>query len=265
MRQPLPAVKELAIYPVKGMRGLALASARVERRGLAGDRRYLAVDAEGMFVTQRDDPVLATIQPRLILGGVRLERDGSGAVEAKPTGDRSRVTIWRSQVDAVDCGDEAAAWLSAVLARPCRLVHMDDAAVREIDPDYGRPGEHVSFADGFPLLLANEASRADLNRRMDSPLPMNRFRANVVVSGAEAWAEDGWATIQIGEVAFRNVKPCGRCLVTTTDQQTGERVGDEPLRALATFRKVDGKVMFGVNLIPDGTGEIHVGDAVVVR
>ncbi len=258
-------VTEINIYPVKGMRATACEFAAVEPRGLTHDRRYLVVDSDDTFITQRNDPILATIIPEIVPGGLRLTRPDMPSLALRPTSEkRKKVTIWKDEVDALDCGDEAANWLSEVVGKPCRLVFMDDDAVRMVDPNFGTQGEQVSFADGFPLLLVNEASLRDLNERMPEPLPMNRFRGNVVISSDEPWGEDRWAKIQIGDVTFRNVKPCARCRVTTTDQRTGERIGDEPLRTLAMFRNIDGKVMFGVNLIPDAVGTISVGDAVRV-
>jgi uncharacterized protein YcbX len=255
-------VSGLFVYPIKAVRGVQLQEAQVEPRGLAGDRRWLIVDENDVFVTQRDHPVLATVTVELLpeglkLGTLNLELDAVGRAIRK-------VTIWRNQVDALDAGDEAAAWVSGLLGFPARLVHMGPESRRPIDPDYGQTGDEVSFADGFPLLITNEASLADLNERLPSPVPMNRFRPNVVLSGAIAWGEDDWKLLRIGEVEFRNVKKCGRCIVTTTDQTTGERMGDEPLRTLAKIRNFDGKAMFGSNLIPAGTGTIRVGDTVEV-
>ncbi len=256
-------LSQITIYPVKGMRGTKCETASVEPRGLAQDRRYLVVERDGMFITQRDDPIMATIVPEVISDGLRLTRAGHSPLTVKPqAGPRRMVTIWKNEVEALDCGEEAAGWLSDILGRPCRLVHMDDQSTRIIDQAFAKPGEQVSFADAFPLLLVNDASLRDLNNRLEDPLPVDRFRGNVVIESDEPWGEDHWTTVQIGSVTFRNVKPCARCLVTTTDQQTGERRGDEPLRTLATFRKVDSKVMFGVNLIPNELGTISVGDPV---
>ena len=289
-------VSGLFVYPIKAVRAVPLTEAAVEPRGLAGDRRWLIVDEEDVFVTQRDHPVLATVTAELLPEGLRLRRDGMADHEVSPPpsplpatrgirgegepepltpqpplpaihrgeGEKRTVTIWRNQVDALDAGDGAAEWVSLALDFPARLVFMGPDSRRPVDPDYGQAGDEVSFADGFPLLITNEASLDDLNAQLASPVPMNRFRPNLVVSGALAWGEDDWKLLRIGEVEFRNVKKCGRCLVTTTDQTTGQRMGDEPLRTLATFRNFDGKAMFGSNLIPSGTGTIRVGDAVEV-
>ena len=173
--------------------------------------------------------------------------------------------MWRDRVAARDAGAEAAAWLSAALGRACRLVHMaDPAEARRVDPDYADAEDRVSFADGFPVLVTNAASLADLNARLAVPVSMDRFRTNIAVSGAEAWAEDGWQQVRIGAVPFAGPKDCARCAVTTVDQDTGERSPEnEPVRTLAQFRrKAGGRIIFGQNLIPRGTGRIAVGDTV---
>jgi uncharacterized protein YcbX len=178
------------------------------------------------------------------------------------------VQIWSDKVEAVPAGDAADAWFGAYLGTRTGLFHLDDPARRRpIDPDYARPGETVSFADGFPLLVTTEASLAAVNALIsagdhphEGPLPMDRFRPNAVIAGTEAWAEDGWSRIRIGEVEFRVVKPCGRCVVTTTDQRTAVR-GREPLRTLARHRRFQGKLVFGQNLVPVRPGTLRVGDA----
>jgi hypothetical protein len=172
------------------------------------------------------------------------------------------VTVWDDTCEATWMGEKAARWFSDFLGSPCGLVHMADEAVRPANPTYGPSHARVSFADGFPFLLISEESLADLNRRLAEPLPMNRFRPNLVVAGGEPYAEDGWNKIQIGGVVLRVMKPCGRCVVTTTDQATGER-GQEPLRTLATYRRRDGEVMFGQNVVHENTGHLQIGDSVV--
>jgi uncharacterized protein YcbX len=174
------------------------------------------------------------------------------------------VTVWDDTCSATWLGEPSARWFSEFLETDCNLVHMADRHVRPADPIFAPPGARVSFADGFPFLLISEESLADLNRRLVAPLPMNRFRPNLVVAGGEPYAEDGWKRIEIGGLSLRVVKPCGRCVVTTTDQDTGER-GQEPLRTLATYRRQDGLVMFGQNVIHEAPGRLRVGDAVVLR
>lgn len=265
-------------YPVKSMAGCAPGEAAVEPWGLAGDRRWLVVDPDHRMITQRQEPrlALAAAEP-LPGGGVRLTAPGAEPLEvAVPTpaeGPDGTVVaeIFRDKVEAVPAGGAAEAWLTAFLGTGARLVHMDDPARRRpIDPDYARPGETVSFADGYPLLVTTTASLRELNsliargdRAAEGPLPMNRFRPNMVVDGTAPWAEDEWRRVRIGEVTFRAVKPSARCVVTTTDQRTAER-GKEPLRSLARHHRVGGKAVFGKNLIPEHTGTVRVGDPVEI-
>jgi uncharacterized protein len=260
----------LHAYPVKGCHRVDHERATVQPWGLAGDRRWLIGDEEGRMLTQRDEPGLTRVYPSTVEGSLLLRADGHPelAVPA-PAGELTMVAVWGTPVGLSRAGEDADAWLTALLDRKVRLYHLDDPTRRPVDPGYARPDDRVSLADGYPLLLTNSASLAALNDWLaeespdEWPLPMTRFRPNVVVDGAAAWAEDGWVggRLRIGAVTFRAPKPCDRCVVTTTDQETGAR-GHEPLRTLARHRNVDQKLMFGLNLIPDGTGEIGVGDEV---
>ncbi|MFJ9535717.1 MOSC domain-containing protein [Streptomyces sp. NPDC101225] len=268
-------LQSVHIHPVKAFRGLAPREAVVEPWGLAGDRRWTLIDDGGKVVTQRQQPrlALAAAEPAPG-GGVRLSAPGMPPLTVpapRPAG-TVPVDIFGDKVEGVPAEDAAAhAWCSGYLGAEVRLVHMDDPATRRpVDPAYARPGETVAFADGYPLLLTARASLDALNsliargpRAAEGPLPMNRFRPNVVVEGTAAWAEDGWSRIAVGEVTFRVAKPCGRCVVTTTDQDTAVR-GKEPLATLGRHRRIDGKLAFGQNLVPLTTGTIRVGDAVTV-
>lgn len=261
----MPKVTGLFIYPVKSLRRVELNSATVEPRGLAGDRRWLIIRPDGEFVTQRDQSVLATISARLVGTSLNLEAEGHGqAVVAQPEGAARPVVIWKDTVDAIDAGDMVGDWLTSVVGFEVRLVYMPDSTVRTCRPEFSHEGDHVSFADGFPLLLANESSLDDLNSRLEEPVPMARFRPNIVIEGFAPFAEDGWSRVLIGDAEFRFAKPCGRCIVTTTDQETGERKGPEPLTTLTSYRLVGQSANFGVNLIPDVLGTISVGDEVRV-
>jgi uncharacterized protein YcbX len=252
------------IYPVKSCRGHALAEATVEKWGLAGDRRWMIVDAEGRFVTQREEPRLATISVEVAPDGLALRRGEDRLFVPTPSREAPRpaVSVWRSTVPA----RIAAQSLEPLIGRDLRLAYMDDPLSRPVNPEYGAPEDRVSFADGYPLLLASTTSLDDLNARMAGPLPMDRFRPNLVVDGEPPWAEDYWRRIRIGAAVFRIVKPCDRCIVTTTDQATGARgaAGGEPLRTLARFRRRGDSVFFAQNLIPDATGTIRIGDPVEV-
>ncbi|MDN0196381.1 MOSC N-terminal beta barrel domain-containing protein [Streptomyces sp. S.PNR 29] len=268
-------LQSIHVHPVKAFRGLAPREAVVEPWGLAGDRRWVLIDDGGKVVTQREHPRLALAAAELLPGGgVRLSAPGMEPLTVPVPGPVGLLSmeIFRDKVEAVPAeGEEAHAWCSAYLGAGMRLVYMDDPATRRpVDPEYALPGETVSFADGYPLLLTTTASLDALNaliaqgdRADEGPLPMNRFRPNVVVAGTEAWAEDGWSRLTIGEVAFRVTKPCGRCVVTTTDQSTAER-GREPLLSLGRHRRMGGKLVFGQNLVPCSRGTIRVGDPVTI-
>ena len=259
-------VSGLFIYPIKSCRGIALDRAEVTATGFAHDREWLVVDRHGVFMTQRDWPGLARVEVSLVPGGIELAADGMTrlAVAAPEPGvPRQRVVIWQDECEAAPAGRDAAQWFSELLGTACRLVTMPPSTVRQVDQHFARAGDQVGFADGFPFLLLSEASLAELNRRLEEPLPMDRFRPNIVVAGCAAHAEDGWSRIVIGGLGFRVVKPCARCVITTTDQATGAR-GREPLRTLATYRLIDGKILFAQNLIHEGSGTIRVGDACAV-
>ena len=259
---------------MKAARAVDLGESRVEPCGLAGDRRWLLVDEDGRFVSQREEPSLARVVVTYgsAPGTISVSADGRPArrVAAPAARDGApllKVTVWSSVVLAAAAGPAADAWFSAYLGRPVRLVYLDDPTRRPVDPGYGRDGDVVSFADGYPLLLTSTGSLGELGRWLaedgEPPVPMTRFRPSAVVTGAPPWAEDHWRRISIGAVSFRVVKPCGRCLVTTTDQITGER-GSQPLEMLGQRRRFGQELVFGQNMIPDSGGVIRVGDPVEI-
>lgn len=255
-------------YPIKSCAGSALEHARLDAYGLEHDRRWLVTDPGGQFLSQRDWPRMALIRPAVLAKVLELSAPGMEPLSvpspAKQAAQRS-VTVWRDHCIALDAGDAAAQWLSEFLDTSCRLARMGPGFQRPVSAPFAVGDDQVSFADGFPFLLASTASLEDLNARLQEPLPMNRFRPNLVISGAQPFAEDGWAQVRIGRVVFHVVKPCARCTVTTVDQTTGVR-GKEPLITLATYRKTaDGRILFGQNLIhqPKG-GQLRVGDFVEV-
>jgi len=260
-------LSEIRIFPVKSLRGAAHGQALVEQWGLAGDRRWLVTTPAGQFLTQREHPRMALITASVTAEGLLLSAAGQApvVVPAPGAGDVV-VTIWRDSVHARDAGEAAATFLSAALGLPCRLVHLADPAARKLRPDYAKGEESVSFADAFPLLLTSQASLADLNARLAAPIPMLRFRPNVVATGVPAWAEDTWRRIRIGGVVFRVDKPCDRCVMTTIDPETATRPNPvEPIRTLGRFRRdARGGVMFGQNMVPESQGVIHVGDMIEV-
>ena len=260
----------LHIYPVKGLKGIALDSARCTERGLEHDRRWMVVDSKGDFLTQRDHPKMATVWTEICDGALSLSAPDISTVDVPldpRAGPTLRVRVWNSVCDAILVSAYADAWLSQYLGLACRLVYMPDTTERHSNPEYGGSGKLVGFADGYAYLLASEASLADLNKRLATrnhpALPMNRFRPNLVVSGARPYAEDTWKEIRIGDAVLRMAKPCGRCQVTTTDQSTGEVMGPEPLATLATYR--DSKqfgVQFGMNLVTVMAGTVRAGDSI---
>jgi hypothetical protein len=262
-------VVDLFVYPIKSARGIAVPTARLERRGLALDRRWMLVDEKGSFLTQRELPRMALLE--VAIGkdhlAVRAPAMGEIAVPLACDGARERrvrVTVWDDTCDAVLAADDTSRWFTQALGVPCRLVHMPEDSLRPVDPDYSTPQDLVSFADGFPLLLTSVSSLEDLNARLETPVPMNRFRPNVVVSGGAPFEEDGWKRVETCGVTFRVGKPCARCAITTVDQETAE-TSKEPLRTLATFRAAKGGVMFGQNLLHDGLGTLRVGAELAVQ
>lgn len=262
-------------YPVKSCRGERVTEAAVEPWGLAGDRRWMIVDADGAPVTAREYPQLILVTPRLGDRQITLSSPGlSDLTVPVPSGaELVPVSVWESDLIAAPAGEEAATWLSKVVGESVRLVYLDDPTRRPTNPDYSEPGDRVSFADGYPLLLTSEASLDAVNgwiaeggKADEGPIPMRRFRPSVVVAGAPAWAEDGWRRLRIGSVTFRNAKGCDRCVMTTVDPDTAVK-GHEPLFALARHRRWDNKIWFGVNLIPQAPARgavIRPGDQVQV-
>jgi uncharacterized protein len=252
-------------YPIKSCAGSALTEATLDRRGIRHDRELMVVDAAtGEFLTQREVPRMALIAPQLAAGELRVAAPGMPplATPVAVEGLTRPVVVWRDRCDAVDQGDEVAGWLSAFLGRECRLVRMAERFVRPVDPTYATsPADQVGFADGFPCLLIAEESLADLNSRLAEPLPMNRFRPNIVIAGGAPYGEDRVGRLRIGDVVFDAPKACARCVITTVDQATGQ-TGKEPLRTFASYRRVARGVLFGQNLIHAAQGTIRVGDRV---
>lgn len=260
-------ISSLHRYPIKGCRGHALDRAEFDDVGVVGDRRLMLVDARQRFISQREMPVLATIDPHLDgpMLTVRAAGHQTFSHELLSDGESLMVTIWGDTVPAVDQGDSAAEWFSAVAGAPVRLVRWTHETHRKIDPQFSpRDTAETTFADAYPALGVTEASLADLNRRLAEPVPMARFRPTLVVSGGSAWDEDNWSAVQVGAMVFDAVKPCARCVVTTTDQSSGARnPQQEPLRTLATFRTIRPfGAIFGQNMVHRFPGVIAVGDRV---
>ncbi len=259
-------------YPIKSCRGQALTSALVEPWGLAGDRRWMVVDAAGDPLTSREHPRLMLVRPELTEHGLRLASpDLDDLVVAQPDGrELVEIRVWEGPLAAApaETGHE---WFSKIVGEPARLVYLDDPTRRAPNPAFGTPEDRVSFADAYPLLLATEESLDAVNdliavgpNEHEGPIPMARFRPSLVVRGAPAWAEDGWRRVRIGDAVFRAVKGCDRCVMTLVDPDTAVK-GKEPIATLARHRRWDGKTWFAMNLIPDTPGvRITVGDEVEV-
>ncbi|WP_185229848.1 MOSC domain-containing protein [Acetobacter aceti] len=257
----------LHTHPVKSLHGLSMRELLLCPWGPENDRRWMIVDHAGQFITQRKYPVMATLHVTVTMEGLRLSHDGQPELMVKRPAEPAHpvmVTVWKDTVQALDAGDEAAQWLSDAIGLPCRLIYMPHP-----EHDRRRQWQDLaftnSFSDGFPILVTTLASLDDLNSRLAAPVPMDRFRPNLVVSGAEAWEEDRWAKIRIGGAELSLVKPCSRCVMTTVDQDTGV-IPDrkEPLATLALFRKQEGGVMFGQNALVEQTGTVSVGDEVEI-
>ena len=299
-------ISEINIYPVKSLKGIALNEAVVEKRGLEFDRRWMLTDPNGIFITQRQVPKMATVKVKVESGELIVKSDWAGQmiVPFEPNkGHRQSVVVWKSEVPGLVYNGEVSEWFSDALGKKCQLVLMPESTERHVSMPFDTGDDIVSFADGYPLLLIGESSLEELNRRIGEnaerhhpadeasapllrqggeffePLPMNRFRPNVVVSGSAPFEEDRWAKIKIGETVFRIPKPCARCQIPTIDQATGEFDGNEPSRTLATFRKAHqvhpdnykafgqpaNAVLFGENLIPENPGgTIAIGDELEV-
>jgi uncharacterized protein YcbX len=268
-------VTDIWRYPVKSCRGERLDAAVVEPWGLSGDRRWMIVDGAGDVVTAREYPPLVLVTPRIDGDSIRLTSPGLPELTVPVPSSEvlSPVSVHGNGLAAAPVGDEASEWLGKIIGEPVRLVYLDDPTRRRPNPDYSQPGDRVSFADGYPLMMTTSESLAALNDLIlegrysaEGPLPMRRFRPSVVITGAPAWAEDGWRRLRIGEVTFRVAKGCDRCVFTTIDPDTAVK-GREPLITLGRHRRWDGKVWFGIQLIPDTPrpgGSISVGAPVTI-
>ncbi|HNE69703.1 MAG TPA: MOSC domain-containing protein [Anaerolineales bacterium] len=255
-------LSNLTYYPIKACRGFDVAESQVERMGLANDRRMMVVTPSGKFLTQREYPRLALVTPTVKNGMVTLSAPNFDSLQfgIQSTGTPTPVEVWKSKdVSAIDQGEESAQWLSDWLGVSVRLVHVADGFKRKLNPEYAvHADDHTGFADGYPILIISEESLQDLNSKLDSAVPMNRFRPNIVVKGCEPFAEETWKRIRIGGVEMALVKPCARCVVTTIDKDTLAK-SKEPLKTLSSYRMQELGAIFGVNVIPLNEGVVKVG------
>lgn len=260
-------VSNLTYYPIKACRGFDMPASNIERMGLEHDRRMMIVTPEGKFLTQREYPRLALVTPTLRNEALTLSAPDFDSLQLgiQTSGTPMPVEVWSSKgVDAIDQGDDAAAWFSDWLKVSVRLVHIADGFKRKVSSKYAvSVDDHTGFADGYPILIISEESLQDLNSRLDSAVPMNRFRPNLVVKGASPFAEDMWKRIRIGAVEMELVKPCARCVVTTIDKETLAK-SKEPLKTLSGYRKHELGAIFGMNTIPLNEGRVEIGMTVEV-
>lgn len=262
------SLSEIYVYPIKSLGGFSLNEAELEEKGLKYDRRWMLVDENGTFITQRKHFELALLQVSIADGKLTVIHKLAPAQYIsfgldEDTGIEVPVTIWNDTATGVEVNPEVSNWFSAYLKFKVKLVKMPLAEKRFVDRDYAANDEIVSFADGYPFLLIGQSALNGLNEKLQEPVLMDRFRPNFVFTGGEPHEEDRFKTFYIGEIPFSAVKPCARCVLITIDQQTGEK-GQEPLRTLASYRTVNKKIMFGQNLLPQALGTIRIGDEIKV-
>ncbi|WP_256008948.1 MOSC domain-containing protein [Desertivirga xinjiangensis] len=260
-------VQDLYIYPVKSLAGISLPGAQALQKGFEFDRRWMLVDEDGKFITQRTEHQLALIQTKITEAGIVIRHKHHMSELTIPFNipltRTLEASVWDDQIEAYHINEEFDDWFTKQIKKSCRLIFMPENTIRSVDPRYTVNNENVSFADAFPFLLISQASLNDLNSRLANPVPMNRFRPNIVISGTEPFEEDIWNEIQISDVRFKVAKPCARCVLTTVDQDTAIR-NKEPLLTLSKYRSLDNKVLFGQNLLALNEGHIKTGARVEV-
>ncbi|MEJ8757901.1 MOSC N-terminal beta barrel domain-containing protein [Pontibacter sp. H259] len=261
-------ISNLYIYPIKSLGGISLTEAQVQDRGLAFDRRWMLVDENGGFLTQRKFAQMALLQVQLQADGLLVTHKQNLLQPlfipfTQQIGKDITVTIWDDTCVAKEVDESITEWFTKALGMFARLVQMPQTTNRLVDPDYAFDAEVVSFADAYPFLIIGEESLNYLNSKLEQAIPMDRFRPNIVFSGGQPHDEDTWDTFTIGETNFRAAKPCARCVLTTIDQQTAIKSA-EPLKTLATYRTQNNKVLFGQNLVHTGNGTLRVGDTLMI-
>lgn len=259
-------ISEIWIYPIKSLGGIPLMSAVAMPKGLQFDRRYMLINPDGIAITQREFPAMALFKLSLEDTSLIVRHgDETLAIPKSPKGNNTPITakVWDDMVVVHELSSGHSEWFSRLLNMPCRLVFFPEENPRPVDEKYQVNHEQVSLADAYPILVIGQSSLDDLNGRMETPLPMNRFRPNLVFTGAEPFAEDRFNQFKAGTGIFAAVKPCARCVLTTVDQETAKR-GVEPLKTLAGYRSSNNKIYFGQNVLVLTAGEIKVGDPVSV-
>lgn len=265
----MPEVSELFIYPIKSLGGIPVLSASVTDRGFEFDRRWMLVDSNNCFLSQRECPQMALLQVVLSDAGLivqhKISKEASAnipvSMESKET---VTVKVWSDWCDALFVSHELDEWFSDMLSLHCRLVHMPDSSKRRVDTQYSFNQEITSFSDAYPFLIIGQSSLDDLNARLQQPLPMNRFRPNIVFTGGQPFQEDIMERFSINDIEFFGVKKCARCIIPTINQDSGIK-SKEPLKTLAAYRQLENKIYFGQNLLHRGEGKITVGDQITIH
>ncbi len=262
-------ISQLFIYPVKSLGGIEVAAAQLTDRGLQYDRRWMVVDLNNQFLTQREHPDMCLLQTA-IAGGDLVIFDKNNptdkitvALHPEVSGETVQVQVWDDSCAAQPVSHFANEWFSQKLKMPCRLVYMPEEEKRLVDERYAHSKEITSFSDGYPLLMIGQASLNDLNGRLHQPLPMERFRPNIVFTGGEPYAEDTMKNISINEIDLFGVKLCARCVMPTINQQTAEK-GKEPLKTLSVYRMKNNKIYFGQNMLYKQTGYLQTGNTISI-
>lgn len=261
-------LSEIYVYPVKSLGGFAVNSAEVTERGLKHDRRWMLVDENNKFFTQRLVKTMALLQTSIASDSLivfnKTNPEEKIEIPFTPKNNiKEKAVVWDDTVDVIPCGNGINEWFSEQLKIKCRLVFMPDETERKVDINYAKNNEITSFADGYPFLIVGQESLNLLNSKLEVPLPINRFRPNFVFTGGNPHAEDSWKQFSINDIIFKPVKPCARCVITTVNQSNADQ-GFEPLKTLATYRAVGNKVMFGMNLLHEGSGVVSVGDSLEI-
>tara|TARA_B100000945_G_scaffold284838_1_gene254718 strand:+ start:333 stop:1136 length:804 start_codon:yes stop_codon:yes gene_type:complete len=257
-----PELSKIILYPVKSASEIYLKNSFLEKRGLLHDRRWMVVDSSARFISQRTCPELALIKTEIIERTLRLSAPRMEILEMplfQTEGIPQIVEIWGDRCKALAASKNAESWISQYLGKKCNFVFMPEYSNRQVNQDYAIGRNKVAFSDGFPLLLISESSLYDLNSRVNREISMKRFRPNLVVKNTEPYQEDNWNKIRIGDCELQIVKPCSRCVLTTVDPETGEFSGREPMETLAKYRKLNGEVIFGQNLISLSSGILELG------
>jgi hypothetical protein len=260
-------ISELLIYPVKSLGGMSVKSSVLTERGFEYDRRFMLIDSHNRFVTQREFPELVFFKTSIVGNNLFLTDKRDECSVAVPLnaveGEQIGVQVWDDYCQAMLLDKHIGDWFSERLSKQVRLVYMPNDSRRQVDPAYAANGELTSFSDGYPVLIIGEESLKDLNDKLENPVSMDRFRPNIVFSGGYPYVEDTFKAFKVGDVRWEAVKPCARCIMTTTDQETGQRTA-EPLKTLSKYRSRHNKIYFGQNLLASQTGEIRIGDKLIV-